>query len=132
MRVAVIDREGNMFKGQSRRGDSWIVNQDRYSGFVRKSSSGEIWDEQLTSKLLRKHHGLANANSVRLFPRQVDAFLLGGLKALVGDKYGQAKHIQAHYRVFGWRVFVGNITIDTRPVTGQIDLSGSAIRRCHI
>ncbi len=132
MRIAVIDGKGNVFKGRSRRGRAWSVNQDLYSGFVRQSSSGEIWDEQLAAKRIRDHHGLENAATVRLFPRQVDAFLLGGFKALVGNNYSQAKHIQAHYRVSGWRVFVGDITIDSRPVRGRVDLSGGAIRRCRI
>ena len=132
MRIAVVDRKGNVFKGRSRRGRAWPVNQDLYSGFVRQSSSGEIWDEQLTARHIRNHHGLENAVTVRLFPRQVDAFLLGGFKALVGNNYGEAKHIQADYWVSGWRVFVGNITIDSRPVRGRVDLSGGAIRGCRI
>ena len=73
-----------------------------------------------------------SATAVRLFPRNTDAVLLGGLRNLIGGNYNGTKRIQARYQTSGSKVSVTEITIDAKPVTGSIELSSGAIRRCII
>jgi len=77
--------------------------------------------------VIRARHGINRATPVRLFPRSVDAALLGGLNAAVGELYGSAKSIQGRYRREGARLYVINIKVDGRAAAGRILLSN---RRC--
>jgi hypothetical protein len=132
MRIAVMAADGRLFDDVSRPGQAWAVNLDRYSGFVRQSSGGASLDEHDTARRIRNHHGLGITTTVRLFPRRTDALLLGGLKSLIGAHYANATRIRAYYQVSGWRVRVAGITVNARPITGQVDLSSGATQRCAI
>jgi len=59
---------------------------------------------------------------VRVFPRTVDARLLGGLRLLVGESYGTTKAIRARYRMSGRRLFVQEILADGRMIRGRLEL----------
>ncbi len=65
---------------------------------------------------------------MRLFPRRVDAMLLGGLKNLVGGDYSKYRTILARYRLDGLGVSVLDIIADGRRLSGRIDLAAAA--RC--
>ena len=132
MRIAVIDANGQLFNDASRPGQAWPINLDRYSGFMRQSSAGAALDEYRIVRQIRARHGLNSATAVRLFPRHTDAVLLGGLRNLIGGNYNGAKRIQARYQMSGSKVYITDITIDAKPVTGSIELSSGAIRRCII
>ena len=132
MRVAVMAADGNLFDGASNPGQPWAVNLDRFSGFVRQSGGNAALEEHRTARQIRDRHGLWGATTVRLFPRGTDALLLGGLKHLIGGTYKQGARITARYQVTGWRVRVGGIAVDARPVAGHVDLSGSVQGRCVI
>ncbi len=132
MRIAVMDANGQLFNDASRPGQAWSINLDRYSGFMRQSSAGAALDEYRIVRQIRSRHGLDSATAVRLFPRHTDAVLLGGLRNLIGGNYDGTKRIQARYQISGSKVSVTDITIDAKPVTGSIELSSGAIRRCII
>ena len=65
---------------------------------------------------------------VRLFPRRVDALLLGGLRNLVGGDYAKYRAIRARYRLDGARVSVRDVIADGRSLIGRVDLTAAA--RC--
>ena len=132
MRIAVMDANGQLFNDVSRPGQTWSINLDRYSGFMRQSSAGAALDEYRTVSKIRARHGLDSTTTVRLFPRHTDAVLLGGLRNLIGGNYHGTKLIQARYQISGSKVSVTEITIDAKPVNGSIELSSGAIRRCII
>jgi hypothetical protein len=131
MEIAMIDSAGRLFGRSGKSGQAWQPNMDRYSGFVRQPAGRLTRDEKARLAHIRAlHGGLRNANHVRLFPRRLDALLLGGLKALVGEGYSRANAIRAHYRRDGDIVLVESIRLDGQPILGRIDLS-AASRRCR-
>ena len=132
MRIALMHVNGQLFDDTSHPGQAWSVNLDRYSGFMRQSTVGTVLDEYRTIRRIRARHGLGKATAVRLFPRQTDAMLLGGLRNLIGKDYAHVKRIQARYQINGTIVSIAKITIDARPVAGRIELSGGAIKHCAI
>ena len=132
MRIALMHMNGRLFDETSRPGQAWSVNLDRYSGFMRQSTVGTVLDEYRTIRRIRARHGLGKATAVRLFPRETDAMLLGGLRNLIGKDYNHVKRIQARYQISGTIVSIANITIDAKPVAGRIELSSGAIKHCAI
>ncbi len=132
MRVALMTAAGSLYDEASDPGQAWPINTDRFSGFLRRSQGGATADELATTRRIRARHGLSNAAAVRVFPRQTDAVLLGGLKNLTGDGYANGQTIRAAYRLSGWRVGIADIHVDSRPVAGEVDLSGAARSGCRI
>ncbi|MEM7224231.1 MAG: hypothetical protein AAF495_14710 [Pseudomonadota bacterium] len=114
MELAVMDAAGELL----RNGAPWRPNLDRYSGFLRRPS-GQLQPEE---RRLVQFGGQA----VRLFPRQVDALLLGGLHALIGADYGRLAVIHGRYRLDGGKVLIDQVTGDGRSFPGRIDLSPAA------
>jgi len=132
MRTAVMTNDGQLFDAASVPGTPWQANLDLYSGFVRRSSGHGASQELQAAETIRAHHGLFGTVTVRLFPRRMDALLLGGLKALAGGDYAGAGRIRASYRVSGTRIWVTGITLGGRAVAGDIELSSGAQGRCAI
>ena len=131
MQFVLMDADGRLFAMRGEPGQPWDPNLDRYSGFVRQTNGPLTTDEHRYVQDLRTfHHGLAGAYPVRIFPRRVDALLLGGLRHLVGGGYEHATSIPATYRVDGGRVLVEAIESDGRPVQGYVDLSRAAKSSC--
>ena len=131
MEIAVIDSGGRLYNRTGEAGRPWRLNMDRFSGFVRQPSGRLTLDEKDGIARIRAFHGgLRAAHNVRLFPRRLDALLLGGLKAVVGKSYASASTIRAHYRRDGDTVLVEGIRLDGRPILGRIDLS-KAGRPCR-
>jgi len=132
MRVAVMDRDGTLFAAEGRAGSPWAVNLDRYSGFVRQPAGRLARAELRDAERALAHHGAGlRASPVRVFPRRVDALLLGGLRRVAGERYGGADRIRATYGLDGRRVFVTGISVDGRPLAGRIDLSLASLARCR-
>ena len=126
MTVAVMDSAGTLYRLDRRGAAPWTPNLDRYSGFVRRPS-GRLAPEE--RRLLGRAR--PGERAVRLFPRQVDALLLGGLQAVIGGDYGGLGVIRARYRLDGRQVLIDGIQGDGRPYPGQIDLSPAAARGCR-
>ncbi len=131
MEIALMDSSGRLYRRIGEVGQPWQPNLDRYSGIVRQPSGSLTDDEQINIDRIYKYHGvLHSAENVRLFPRRLDALLLGGLKTLIGDNYAVASIIRARYRRDGHIVLVEGISIDGRSIFGHIDLS-KANRHCQ-
>ena len=124
MKNALMDAQGNLFRSNEVRGQRWEINLDRFSGFLRQASGRLPRKEQQISHAIERRHGhLNDPVMVRIFPRRVDASLLGGLQAIVGSGYMQARSIHARYDMQGSHILVRDIQLDGRKLEGVIELS---------
>lgn len=123
MRTGVLDSEGRLYMADGRKGQPSVLDAERYSGFVRRPEGAMAKDEQGEVARVRAFHRTAAASPARIFPRRVDAFLIGGLRQVVGENYLRVKSIRAAYRLRGGKVVVDSITADGRTIPGMIDLS---------
>lgn len=128
MKVGLLDDQGHVYLGEGPRQQAMAINLDKYSGFVRRPEGAIAADEQREIARIRAYHQMS-APPARMFPRRVDAYLLGGLRAAVGDQYLKMKSIRAAYRLNGQRVTIDSIVADGRAVGGVIDLS--AVASCN-
>ena len=132
MRLALMDEDGSLFIEGGIRGQSWDLDLDRHSGFVRQTTGRITASEDRQVQNIRAFHGaLGGTASVRVFPRRMDAILLGGLRQLIGHRYGKVGSIRASYRVDGDRVLVEAIEADGEPIQGHVELSGAANSSCR-
>ncbi len=124
MRVALSPSVGELYVAEGAPGRNWHPNHDRYSGFARQPS-GQLTDaERRDLRAIAQRHGLSGgAPAMRVFPRQVDAHLLGGLDRILNGAYGRASAIRARYAFHGAAVRVGDIEVDGRAVPGVIELN---------
>lgn len=128
---ALMDRKGWVFIDDGPRGRAWPMNMDRYSGYVRQADGALTDHERAGLQRIRNHHQqIMSATPVRLFPRQVDARLLGGLASAVGPEYRAAKNIRAAYVLRGGQVWIDNIQADGKAVGGGFSLPAVA-RECR-
>lgn len=127
MRVALMDGDKGFYLASGRAGAVSELNLDLFSGFMRYPSGRRPAAENKLIATIRARHNNSGAVPVRLFPRSVDAALLGGLNKAVGTSYSAAKYIQARYRRVGRGLYIADIRVDGRAVAGKILLSN---RRC--
>ena len=73
----------------------------------------------------------ASLAAVRIFPRHVDALLLGGLQQTVGADRANGAAIRARYAMRQGRILVEAIEADGRAIPGRIDLTPAADRACR-
>lgn len=129
MKVALMDPTMRLFVADQGRGQAWDFNADRYSGFVRQPSGSLAPNEAREHNVIRNRHGLSyEAHPVRIFPRHLDALLLGGMGRLIGPAYQGSKSIRATYVMKGRRMLVENIMVDGRRVSGTVDFTS----RCGV
>lgn len=136
MRSAMMDRKGRLFIGKDhgigRAGQPWDINLDRYSLFIRHVSGQPAPEEHLHKRKIVKFHGASlRGRIVRVFRRQVDARLLGGLGQLTGSEYRSYKLIKAKYRLSGREVVLTQIRVDGRRLPGEVRM-GAGIKHCRI
>jgi hypothetical protein len=132
MQVALMDAENRLYlaKGQPRQ--AWTPNLDRYSGFIREPAGALSRHERQAAERIRAFHGgLASSHLVRIFPRAIDARLLGGLRRLIGAPYTKLYGIHARYRLNGGRLLVEQIAADGRRIPGRLQLSSDARGACR-
>ena len=122
MRVLLLDGGNRLFGRVGAPGDPWPFDADRFSGFVRAPSGATAAAERATADAIRRRHGIYGARLVRIFPRRVDAMLLGGLGQVIGSGYADTATIRAAYRVSGGDVVIGDIRVDGRTIPGDIRL----------
>lgn len=129
MRVALRRGAGELFTAGTARGQAWRPNRDRYSGFARQPSGRLVAAEQRDLRAIARAHGLpGTAPAMRIFPRHVDARLLGGLEQLLAGRYGKAVSIRARYHLRGKGIVVRDIQVDGHAIRGGIDLGGACGR----
>jgi len=132
MQVALMNASGDLYIDHSPGRAVWAFDTDKFSRFVRLSQGRAAEAETTEINAIRNRHGVEDGDAVRLFPRETDALLLGGLHHLIGAAYNKSTTIHATYRVSGQSVHVTNINSDGLPVRGAVDLSGATLRRCGI
>ncbi|MGB0630768.1 MAG: hypothetical protein ACPGRZ_08735 [Alphaproteobacteria bacterium] len=128
MQTALLTDESEIFSATGQPGTAWRVNRDAVSGFVRRPSGVLTDAEQSAIRRIKAYHGMHFGAPVRLFPRNVDATLLGGIGQIVGAGYLRHKTIRARYKLSGDRVSVVDIRADGKALAGGIVLPRS--RRC--
>jgi hypothetical protein len=128
MQLALMDRRGQLFTVDTARGTAWSPNRDYYSGFVRQTAGRLPAPERQTARDIRRQHGQIGVE-VHIFPRRVDALMLGALKSIAGSAYDRAKIITARYDLAGSRLHIKDFRIDGLSASGMIDLTG--VRHCQ-
>ena len=129
MQTAILANGSALYVTDSEPGQAWQVNRDAISGFIRKPSGAITEAERSIVTRIRTRHGLATGDTVRLFPRDVDAVMLGGLGRIVGPGYLKYRTIRARYRLVGDRIAVVDLRVDGIDRPGQVALPG--ISRCN-
>ncbi len=133
MQVALMDTTDRLYIASGRPTVPWTLNLDRFSGFIREPAGVLSRQERRAAERVRVHHGgLRTATPVRVFPRQVDARLLGGLRRLIGESYATVQAIRARYRASGRRLVVEQIVADGRAVPGRLELPPVARGACRL
>lgn len=131
MLLAVMDGADRLFAASDQAGSPWRMDLDRFSGFLRSPAGQPVADEDRVFARIARRHRLADWRPVRIFPRAVDAVLLGGLQHLVGAAYGSAGAITASYALNGRRLLLNSIRVDGRAVAGAVELTNAAAIRCR-
>ncbi len=131
MRAAVLDGQDRLFAPTGPAGSPWNIDLDRFSGFLRSPAGQPIPEESRVFATIAARHQLQNWRPVRIFPRNVDAVLLGGLQHIVGGRYGSARLITAAYISRGSRLILGSVRVDGRALPGAVDLTGTAKFTCR-
>ena len=130
MVVALVAESGDLYSDRSSAAP-WEINLDYYSGFVRQSGRLSTPRERDWSRrIVQRHPSAAGKLPVRVFPRQTDALLMGGLHELLAGSYRSTKSITARYARSGQSVTIVGISADGLNIPGRIDLSAAARRSC--
>jgi hypothetical protein len=122
VRAAVLTGGTKLYAHTGAAGQTWSIDMDRFSGFIRSPQGEAIAEEARVFASIADRHGLTDWRPVRVFPRQVDAALLGGLGAVLGPLYKTARQIRAAYRWDRTRLILGDFIVDGRPLTGAVTL----------
>lgn len=130
MRPAVLAKNSRLFNEASAPGQSWEINRDRYSGFIRSPRGEPIAEENRRFAAIARRHDLSDWRPVRVFPRAVDAILLGGLGNLLGARYQSARQIRAVYELRRTGLRLTGFQIDGDAFPGAIILPTTAHSRC--
>jgi hypothetical protein len=127
MRTGLLDGDGRLYLGEGQKGQPSTLDGERYSGFVRRPEGAIARDEEREIGRVRSYHQVrASASAARIFPRRVDAYLIGGLRQLVGESYLKTKSIRAAYRLRNGQPVVDSIVADGRRIDGVIELTAVA------
>ncbi len=122
VKAALLTGGAKLYANAGTAGETWSIDMDRFSGFIRSPRGEAIAEEALVFARIADRHGLTDWRPVRVFPRHVDAALLGGLGAVLGPQYKSAKQIRAAYRWDRARLILGDFTVDGRPLSGAVAL----------
>lgn len=129
MQTAMLADRSKLYSISGVPGSAWRVNRDAVSGFVRRPAGVLTDAEQSVIRRIKARHRLRSGVPVRLFPRAVDATLLGGLGRIVGPGYLKHRTIRARYRLSGDRIAIVDTRADGKTRDGGIVLP--RIRRCN-
>ena len=128
MQTALLADKSALFLSTGTPGAAWQINRDAVSGFIRRPAGVLTDAEQSAIRRIKLHHGMHFGEPVRLFPRTVDATMLGGLGEIVGAGYLRHRTIRARYRLSGDRISVVDVRADGEKRPGGIVLPRT--RRC--
>jgi len=132
MRTMVMTADGEVFDADGERSTAGPVDTDRYSGFARQPAGGLSAAEQDQIDTIRRRYGLRHGQVLRLFPRPVDAILLGALHRIAGGAFDKGVRIRARYQAADNGVHVVGFLIDDHAVSETIVLPYTAQGACRI
>jgi len=125
MKMALFDNN-NIYMSQGGSGRATTLNLDKYSGYIRQIEGSLTPPERRYVRKLRQYHGnRIGGEVIRIFPRNVDAQILGGIKHFIGDNYMSSRVVSSKYTLKNGTVFLEGITVDGRfqpitiPLTGR-------------
>lgn len=124
MRTVVVSADGGIFGAGG-------FDGDRYSGFARQPTGGMSAAERRRVAEIRARDGVESGRVMRLFPRQVDAIVLGALHRIAGDGFANGIRIRARYRLAGDGVRIADINVDGATTAEFILLPYTANRSCR-
>ncbi|MBO6518396.1 MAG: hypothetical protein JJ900_16045 [Rhodospirillales bacterium] len=127
MAHAVMTAEGQLFRDQDPPGTLWRPNADKYSGFVRSADDTILPRERQLKDRIRRRHGVQDGVLVRIFPRAVDAAILGGIHTGAGRHMDSSSNVQATYTLNGDDVSVSGITVGQFTSPRRFRVSGNCI-----
>lgn len=133
MRTALMDDRQRLFTDSGARGQMWRPDFDRFSGYMRQAAGLIPLAEQQEISSIERHHGGIDGVIVRLFPRRIDAVILGGLRQATENGYQSDANIRARYAIQQGEIIISKIQINGRPVAGRFNLSrliGKSAGRC--
>jgi len=124
MKIALMNKEGELFINKGTSGQSWFPNMDIFSGYMRQAIGRPVKAEEDATDVIRQRHNLQQVGSlVRIFPRKIDAYLLAGLEGLAGNtRYSQATRITAAYKFSENSISIDSIRFDGRDINGELIL----------
>lgn len=129
MQTAMLTDSSRLYAADTTPGQTWAVNRDAVSGFIRKPAGALTDAERTVIRHIKSRHGIGSADTVRLFPRGVDAVVLGGLGRIVGPGYLTYKTIRARYQLNANRITVVDVRVDGAERSGQVALPRT--QRCN-
>ncbi len=126
MELGLLRRDNSVLRADDPPGVAQPIDFDRWSRFPRAPSGVVTAFERAIEADLRRHHrgasGLFDSRPVRLFPRAIDAALLGGLETLLGEHYADSQDIQLGYQLDDGEVRLTDLRRDGVPVPGALTL----------
>ena len=128
MQTAMLADGQRLYAADTAPGQTWNVNRDAVSGFIRKPAGVLTHAERAVIHRITARHGAGD--TVRLFPRGVDAVMLGGLGEIVGPGYLKYTTMRARYQLSGDRVTVVDIRVDGVNRPGTVALPKTS--RCSV
>lgn len=131
MRIALLDAEGRLWGGDGAQPRGGAIDLDRFSGFVREPKGFAPAEESRRAAALKaRYAGAETARVVRVFPRAVDAALVGGLRQLLGSRYDGAQTIRAAYVRDGVALAIDAIVVDGVAARGRIIFAPAREETC--
>lgn len=131
--LALLSADGALYRLNDLQSSAHSFDLDRWSGFLRMPSGQLSALERQMAAELRSRYSVPGAQVVRLFPRAVDAALLGGLSVVLGERYQSASAIRLAYELTQngrAPVTVQLVAVDGQP--GELRLSLPAQQRCTL
>ena len=122
MKTVVYVEHSGLYRREDTSGTKWALNRDLMSTFIRQPSGGFSAREKGIIESIKSKHLLSSGIPVRIFPRSVDAALLGGLKRIIGKSYPSAETISAEYFLYSGGVGLKNVRRNRMNVDGRFAL----------
>jgi hypothetical protein len=118
MRTAILDRSGNLYIKGGVPGRAWDLDRDRYSSFLRAPSGRLPSEERRILSAIENYHDV-RGNPVRVFPRIVDAGIVGSLFRAANRNAATDPDIRARYNFDHQGLQLIEQTVDGRPLHGR-------------
>ena len=133
MTPTLLVKNRYLYSLEERPGQAWKPDSDRYSGILRSPIGKTIPEEREMFRNIAARHALSQWRPVRIFPRNIDAVMLQGLRKLIGNKYSSATRVRAYYSLQAGRgLILGSIEVDGGAVAGTVRIPLPPYTGCRI